>query len=64
MTFLSDKKKRKNTILNCIFSPKKTKDSGSSNDAAGVEMENNGATQTKMEERWNNVKHMQKNIDI
>lgn len=22
MTFLSDKKKKKNTILNCIFSPK------------------------------------------
>lgn len=40
MTFLSDKKKKKKTILNCIFFffPK-NRDSGSSNDAAVVEME-------------------------
>lgn len=48
---------------------KKSRDSGSSNDAAGVEMENNGielhnknndTTQWKMEEWQNNVMYMQK----
>lgn len=68
MTFLSDKKRKKNNFKLYIFS-KKSRDSGSSNDAAGVEMENNGielhsknndTTQWKMEEWQNNVMYMQK----
>lgn len=68
MTFLSDKEKEKNNFKLYIFS-KKTRDSGSSNDAAGVEMENNGielhskndgTAQRNMEKWRNNVMHMQK----
>jgi hypothetical protein len=63
MTFLSDKKKRKNTILNCIFSPKKSKPPeilAATMTQLGLKWKNNGATQRKMEGWWSNVKHVEK----
>lgn len=73
MTFLSDKKKEKKTVLNCIFFSKKNQrfwrqqwcswvEMG--NDGVELHSKNNGTTQRKMEEWQNNAMHMQKKIHI